>query len=172
MGVEDLLVRARRAAGLSQRALADRAGTSRPTVSAYEHGHKSPTLHTVARLLDVAGFELEVRPRVVFTERTTARGRLVSIPSHLPRLPVTQALATVQLPLHLNWSQPGRSFNLRNRSDRARVYEITLREGAPEDVLTYVDGVLLIDLWDELVLPADVRSAWAEVVAGVRTAAA
>lgn len=82
----------------------------------------------------------------------------------LPRLPIEQALATVVLPLHLNWSAPGRQFPMRDRSQRARVYEITLREGGPDDVLTYLDGALLIDLWDDLVLPRDIRAAWAPVV--------
>ncbi|MDQ2789260.1 MAG: hypothetical protein M3Y73_05970 [Actinomycetota bacterium] len=86
------------------------------------------------------------------------------MPTPLPRLPIEQALATVALPLHLNWSVPGRQFPMRDRSQRARVYEIVLREGGPEDVLTYIDGVLLIDLWDELVLPRDIRAAWAAVV--------
>jgi hypothetical protein len=46
------------------------------------------------------------------------------------------------------------------RADRARVYEAVLHEGQPEDVLRYVDGALLVDLWAELVLPRDVRAAW------------
>lgn len=62
-----------------------------------------------------------------------------------------RALAVVQLPLHLNWSDRGRRFDLRDRRQRARVYEIVLREGGPDDVLSYLDGVLLVDLWDELV---------------------
>lgn len=40
------------------------------------------------------------------------------------------------------------------------MYEIVLREGEPADLLTYVDGALLVDLWDELVLPAAIRRAW------------
>jgi len=32
-----------------------------------------------------------------------------------------------------------------------------LREGTPEDVLAYIDGALLVDLWDSLVLPRDVQ---------------
>lgn len=44
------------------------------------------------------------------------------------------------------------------------MYEIVLREGGPADVLTYIDGVLLIDLWDQLVLPRDIRAAWAPAV--------
>lgn len=88
----------------------------------------------------------------------------MAVPSALPRLPVERALATVRLPLHLNWSQPDRRFDLRDRRDRALAYEIVLREGGPEDVLTYVDGVLLVDLWDELVLPRAIREAWADAV--------
>jgi hypothetical protein len=70
----------------------------------------------------------------------------------------------VQLPLHLHWSTPPRSFDLRDRTDRARVYEIVLREGGPTDILTYIDGVLLAELWPELVLPHEVRAAWATLM--------
>jgi hypothetical protein len=40
--------------------------------------------------------------------------------------------------LGLNWSAPGRVFDLRSRADRARVYEIVLQEGRPADI--YVLG--------------------------------
>lgn len=56
--------------------------------------------------------------------------------------------------------------DLRDRRQRARVYENVLREGSPSDILTYVDGALLVDLWDELVLPRDVRTPWDAVVTG------
>jgi hypothetical protein len=121
-------------------------------------------LETAARLLVEAGFELDIRPRVTFVEQTSARGRVIVVPTSLPRLPIQAALATVRLPLHLNWSQPGKLFNLRDRAHRGRAYEIVLREGGPEDILTYVDGALLIDLWQELVLPREIRAAWAGVV--------
>jgi glucose/arabinose dehydrogenase len=55
-------------------------------------------------------------------------------------------------------------FDLASRADRARVYEVVLQEGRPVDILAYVDGALLIDLWDEMVLPPAVRSAWAPIV--------
>ena len=164
----NLLERARRSAGLSQDALARLAGTSRPTLSAYEHGRKSPTLATAARLLSEAGFELAAVPRVSFTETSTARGRVVVVPSSLPRLSVHEALATVTLPLHLAWSGQRREYRLADRGDRARVYEMVLREGGAEDVLRYVDGALLVDLWDDLVLPRDVRNAWAAVIVDAR----
>ncbi|GAA1661789.1 hypothetical protein GCM10009765_09150 [Fodinicola feengrottensis] len=81
-------------------------------------------------------------------------------------LPLERALAVVELPLHLNWSDLGRRFDLGDRRQRARVYELVIREGGPMDVLTYLDGVLLVDIWDELVLPAAVRTAWSAIVTG------
>ncbi len=166
MGAELLLAQARAAAGLSQAALADAAGTSRPTLSSYEHGRKSPTLETASRILGEAGFEFVLAPKVDFVEVTTVRGRPITVPSALPRLPVEDALATIELPIHLNWSDRGRRFDMRDRSQRARVYEIVLREGGPADVLGHVDGALLVDLWDDLVIPAAVRAAWNAVVNG------
>ncbi|MHB1472590.1 MAG: helix-turn-helix domain-containing protein [Dermatophilaceae bacterium] len=164
MSTAELLTRARREAHLTQSELAIRARTSRPTLSAYEHGRTSPTLDTAARLLAAAGQELAAVPQVEFVERGLSRGRTMLVPTSLPRLPVRQALATITLPLHLNWSQPNRVFKLSERDRRARVYEIVLREGTPQDVLTYIDGALLVDLWDSLVLPRDVRAAWSDVV--------
>lgn len=160
-----MLAEARRAAGLSQDELASRAGTSRPTLSSYEHGHRSPTLATATRILAAAGYELTATPTITFIEQPTRHGRAVLVPSHLPRLDPAEALATVALPLHLNWSNPGRTYDLSDRRQRARVYEIVLREGAPDDLLTYVDGVLLTDLWLDLVLPRDIRAAWDPLVA-------
>lgn len=155
---------ARVRAGLSQEELALRSRTSRTAVSAYEHGRKSPTLDTLERLLDAAGFQIEVQPRIEFTASPGLRGHETWVPNHLPRLSPEQSLATVRLPLILNWSQPGREFALADRNDRARVYEIALTEGQPDDILRYVDGVLLVDLWSDLVLSRIVRMAWTPLV--------
>lgn len=164
MNTADLLTRARHEARLTQSELATRARTSRPTLSAYEHGRTSPTLETAARLLAAAGQELTAVPQVKFVKRALARGRTTLVPTSLPRLTLRQALATITLPLHLNWSQHNREFKLAERDQRALVYEIVLREGTPQEVLTYIDGALLVDLWNSLVLPRDVRAAWSEVV--------
>ncbi|UMG92868.1 helix-turn-helix transcriptional regulator [Nocardioides sp. TF02-7] len=166
MSAGSLLEQARRAAGLSQAALAERAGTSRPTLSAYEHERKSPTLETAGRIVGEAGFELVISPRIEFREVAVERGRPIQVPNALPRLPLDRAFATVRLPLHLNWSDRGRLFDLRDRRQRARVYELVLREGGPQDVVAYLDGALLVDLWETLVLPARIRAAWAPVVTG------
>ena len=160
----ELLERVRGSAGLTQEELARRAGTSRPTLSAYEHGRKSPTVATFARLLSEAGWELAAQPHVSFTQHLV-RGKPVWVPDRLPRLDAADALARVELPVHLNWSAPGRVFDLRSRADRARVYEAVLQEGRPADILAYVDGALLTDLWGDLVLPRAVRSAWSPVIA-------
>ena len=61
-----LLFEARRQAGLSQRDLARRAGTSQSVIARIESGDTSPTWETLTRLLRAAGFDLraglEVRP--------------------------------------------------------------------------------------------------------------
>lgn len=51
---------ARRRRSLTQAALAARAGTSQPVVSAYERGHRDPTTGTLRRLLAAAGETLEL----------------------------------------------------------------------------------------------------------------
>lgn len=167
MGVEELLKRARLASGKTQLDIASAVGTSRTTLSAYEHGHKSPSLGTAERIVEAAGFELALQPQIAFTDHFTRHNRLFSVANRLWRLPLDRALATVVLPLHLNWSDPGAEHNLADRHDRMRVYEIVLREGVPQDICMYVDGALLIDLWDELFLPAEIRAAWDPVIAEV-----
>jgi transcriptional regulator with XRE-family HTH domain len=165
---QDLLERARRLAGLSRAELARRAGASRPTLAAYAAGSKSPTLSTAERIVAAAGFELDIVPRPVFREAAAGRGHAVYIPDRLPRLPVERALGRVRPPLHLNWSQPGREFDLSDRRQRARLYEMVLREGGPDDISEYIDGALLGDLWPELVLPASVRREWQPLIDAAR----
>lgn len=164
MPVQSLMEAARRAAGASQAEVGRRAGTSRTAISAYEHGRKSPSLTTLTRILDACGFEIQAFPRVSFHDIPGQAGRQYRVPDGLPRLPVKDAFATVILPVGLNWSQPGRTFRLAYRMDRARLYEIILQEGSDEDVLNYIDGALLVDLWEELVLPANLRRAWEPLI--------
>jgi transcriptional regulator with XRE-family HTH domain len=60
-----LLRRARARAGLTQRALAERAGTSHATLATYETGAKVPRVDTLDRILRAAGYQpdVELRPR-------------------------------------------------------------------------------------------------------------
>jgi transcriptional regulator with XRE-family HTH domain len=160
-----LLTRARQDAGLSKAELARRAHTSRTTVSAYEHGAKTPTLTTLERLVGVAGFELVLQPRPTFAVAGEHRGAPVLVPDRLPALAPAEALARIELPLHLEWSNEVRRRDLVVRAERIRVYELVLREGTPDDVLRYVDPTLLLDVFDELNLPEAIRAAWQPAVA-------
>ncbi|MFN8075788.1 MAG: helix-turn-helix transcriptional regulator [Kineosporiaceae bacterium] len=162
-----LLASVRNRAGLSQLEWATLAATSRPTLSAYEHGRKAPNADTLERLVAAAGFRLDVAPVVRWHELTVAGGRRCWVPDRLWRLPPGEAFADVVLPLELNWSAPGRRFVTRDRRQRARLYELLLREGAPSDIERWVDGVLLADGWHDLVLPRAVRAAWQPVLDAV-----
>lgn len=65
-----LIRMARRNAGLTQVELAGLAKTSQAAVSAYESGRRSPSVETLCRILDAAGFE--VRMRLVESDRHDA----------------------------------------------------------------------------------------------------
>jgi len=86
--------------------------------------------------------------------------RPVAVPTDLGDASAPKAHGRVQLPLHIRWSGPPVTYNLDDYADRARVYEQVLREGAEDDVSFYVDADHLLELWDELVLPPQVRDAW------------
>jgi hypothetical protein len=125
-------------------------------------------LATAERIIQAAGFDLELVPRPVFREVAVGHGHAIYVPAVLPRLAVDRALGRVRLPLHLNWSQPEREYDLSDRRQRARVYEIVLREGTGQDISDYVDGALLVDLWPDLILPAPLRFAWQPLIDTVR----
>lgn len=95
---------ARRRAGLSQRALAERAGTSQATLAAYERARKVPSIEVYERLLAAAGERLTVaaRPgRRTPEDLDRSAGRLEDVlilaealpyrprPLRFPRLPVS-----------------------------------------------------------------------------------
>jgi transcriptional regulator with XRE-family HTH domain len=55
------LEQARLAAGLSLRELAAQAGTSHATLLAYEQGKKTPAVTTFLRILEAAGYAVDIR---------------------------------------------------------------------------------------------------------------
>ena len=55
-------------------------------------------------------------------------------------------------------------FDLADRSDRCRAYELVLREGTPADIASVVDGALLVDAWPDLILPTELRQAWQNLI--------
>jgi transcriptional regulator with XRE-family HTH domain len=159
-----LLSEAREAAGLSKTQLAERAHTSRSTLSAYEHGRVSPTLDTAERLLAAAGHRLTAAPVLRWRDVEIGGGRTAAVPDQLPDLPAREAVRRLDMPIHLDWSRPGGRVDLADRRQRARAYEVVLREGRAVDIESIVDGALLVDLWTDLVLPRRVRAAWQALV--------
>lgn len=67
----NLVARLRRSTGLTQAALARLAGTSQPTIAAYETGTKRPSLRTLERLASAAGLGVHV----AFVPRLTREDR-------------------------------------------------------------------------------------------------
>ena len=56
----DLIVEARKRAGLTQRELAERAGPTQSSVARWESGRSEPAFANVVRLLRLCGFVLDV----------------------------------------------------------------------------------------------------------------
>jgi len=108
--------------------------------------------------------EVEGASPIVFTMMLDRRGKGFHVPDRLPALAPEQALATVVLPQWIDWSPGGGERPLADRRRRLAAYQLVLNEGAPDDILRYVDGALLVDLWDDLMLPAEIRAAWEPMV--------
>jgi transcriptional regulator with XRE-family HTH domain len=62
MDIGSMILRVRSESGLTQAELAARSGTSQATLSAYEHGRKTPSARTLGRILAAAGFQLAAEP--------------------------------------------------------------------------------------------------------------
>jgi hypothetical protein len=53
-----------------------------------------------------------------------------------------------------------RDWHMRDREERKGVYEQLIRRGSPQQMVRWMDGALLVEVWDELDLPDPVRSEW------------
>jgi len=162
--MSSLLSEARRVSGLTQAEVARLAGTSRPNVSAFEHGRRSPTLDTLERLLAANGQRLVAISVLNFEQHVDRRGKPFFVPNQLPQLSPVAALARVTLPKRVSWSGPQGTWDLADRSQRLLAYQLLLAEGDPVDISTFVDGTLLIDVWSEMFLPDEIRTAWQPLV--------
>jgi transcriptional regulator with XRE-family HTH domain len=63
--VDEMVRELRRGAGISQRALATRAGTSQPAIARYERGTATPSWDTLQRLAAACGQRLRLRSEPV-----------------------------------------------------------------------------------------------------------
>ena len=125
-------------------------------------GRRDPRWETATRTLEAAGATIEVTRPVVWT--WTSGRRPFAVPSHLWHLPMHEAFRVLTPGPHLWWSRPALQLDLANRSDRSHAYEIVLRGGTPGDIRSVVDDALLIYLWPDLVVPAELRRAWQPAV--------
>jgi transcriptional regulator with XRE-family HTH domain len=161
-----VLFDARTAAGLTQAELETRSGVARPNIAAFEAGRRQPRWETAVRTLEAAGATIDIVEPVVWS--WTAGRRPYAVPSSLWRLPLRDAFRSFTPGPHLWWSGPAPQFDLSDRNDRARAYELVLREGQPEDIRSVIDAALAIDAWPELVVPAELRQAWQPIIDGYR----
>jgi transcriptional regulator with XRE-family HTH domain len=89
----ELIREIRREGGLTQAELARRTGMPRSVLSAYEHGHRQPSVAALARIAAAAGAELRLAPRA---DRAAAEhaGKVLSqvldLAEHLPYRPRSQ----------------------------------------------------------------------------------
>jgi transcriptional regulator with XRE-family HTH domain len=87
-----LLKDARSRAGISQRELAARAGTAQSVVARVENGQTAPSLETLSRLLEAAGFEL----RHELTLKPAQQSHMLEDCARILRLSPEQRLAEVR----------------------------------------------------------------------------
>lgn len=158
-----LILSARHGGGLTQQELAQRAGTSQATLSAYERGLKAPSIQVAERIVEAAGYRLDLVTQVHFTEHRAPGVRPFWVPDRLWRGRLPECFATISIPDPSRFRGVTR-FDLRRRPSRRRMYEKLLRRGLPDELIDWVDGALLIDLWDELKLPQAIRDAWRPAV--------
>lgn len=87
--------------------------------------------------------------------------RPVAVPDDVDDPRHMKASGVVQLPSSVRWSGRLKTYDLNDPIDRARVYEQILREGTDDDIRRFIDVDVLQSIWNALVVPPRVRTAWA-----------
>ena len=154
---------ARRAAGLTQGQLAARAGTTQSAVSMYERRRKVPLLDVAERLMQAAEADLGMVTMVRWEAEPVTPISGFFYPSRLWRVEAPGCFDTVRMPDRVGGTDQ-EAWDLGDRDDRRRLYENLLVSGDAEQIMRWVDGALLIDLWNELDLPPGIRTAWEPAV--------
>lgn len=103
----------------------------------------------------------DARAAVAATPYQARPGRAVLVIADLADLQGPTG-GTVELPLRLFWQQD-RTFNLDDPDMLRWMYENVLREAIrAEELMTFLNGDRLLQVWPELWLPHGVRRAWEE----------
>lgn len=150
---------ARRARGMTQIELSEKAGTSQSTLSAYERGLKSPTLKVAQRLLEATGHDINLRVHIDWVQNLHPGLVPFWSPSILWGVETPACFARLTIRDSLRDGER-RTFHLRDREDRIQAYEILIRRHSPDEMIRWMDGALLIDVWDDLDLPEPIRETW------------
>lgn len=90
MDAAAIIRESRERAGLSQRALAERAGTSGPAISMYESGERMPRVDTLQRIVDASGASITIaveydRELIDLHENAKSLRLVLGLADHLPR---------------------------------------------------------------------------------------
>jgi hypothetical protein len=115
------------------------------------------------RLMWAAECDLGIVTRVEFHEHFAQNVGTYHVPDRLWRVEVPFCFAKVVMPDLIKQTRQG-LWDLGDRADRRRLYEMLLVLGTPEQMRRWVDGALLVDLWRELEIPRSVRRSWELVV--------
>jgi transcriptional regulator with XRE-family HTH domain len=161
-----LIEEARLASGLSQAELAALSRTSQPTLSAYERGKKTPGLAVAERIVNAAGWNIALQPRVSFTQHPAPPGFRFpfTVPDRLWRLEAPACFRTIKFFDLTEEDNDKFWWDLSIRADRKLVYERLLTYGDEGNLRIYLDAALLIDLWPEMNVPEPMRTHWAAVI--------
>jgi hypothetical protein len=96
--------------------------------------------------------------------------RQVAVPDSLDDLKGPGS-GVVELPITLFWSRPDRKFNLDDRYQAIDMYLAVLDRGSVDELATYLNRKLLVELWPDLHLTRAKRLPWQARFAELRPAA-
>lgn len=96
--------------------------------------------------------------------------RQVAVPDSLVDLKGPGS-GVVELPITLFWSRPDRKFNLDDRYQAIDMYLTVLDRGSVDELATYLNRKLLVELWPDLHLTRAKRLPWQARFAELRPAA-
>ena len=95
--------------------------------------------------------------------------RPVAVPDSLDDLKGPGS-GVVELPITLFWSRPDRKFNLDDRYQAIDMYLAVLDRGSVDELASYLNGKLLVELWPDLHLTRAKRLPWEARFAELRPA--
>lgn len=124
--------------------------------AAVELGTVEPLARALDSLRRVARLRAETPPTSGHVTRS------VSIPDDVDDAAIQKASGVIELPLHVRWAHPLRTYDLDDARQRRLAYEQVLTEGLDDDVRAIIDVEILANDWSHLVLPSRVRRAWAD----------